>query len=155
MHDALVAGQRDPVILAGLARMSLRNKTEQLTQALRGRFTDHHAFLVRVHLHIIDSLAGAIEELTARITTALKPFADTVRLLSTIPGISDRVAATIIAETGADMTQFPTAGAPRVLGRGLSQPPRIRRAGRLDRDPAGERAPQSRTRQRRHGSYPP
>ena len=110
MLDALVAGQRDPAVLAGLARMSLRNKTEQLTQALRGRFTDHHAFLVRLHLQVIDGLAQAVEELTARITTALEAFTDTVRLLTTIPGISDRVASTIIAETGADMSKFPTAG---------------------------------------------
>ena len=109
MLDALVAGQRDPAILAGLARMSLRNKTEQLTQALRGRFSDHHAFLVRLHLQLIDALAAAIEELTGQISSALEPFADTVLLLSTIPGISNRVAATIIAETGADMTRFPTA----------------------------------------------
>jgi len=109
MLDALVDGQRDPAVLADMARMSLRKKTAQLTLALRGRFTDHHGFLVRLHLQVIDGLAAAIQELTRRITTTLESFQETLRLLTTIPGVSDRVAATIVAETGADMTRFPTA----------------------------------------------
>jgi len=108
--DALVAGQTDPQALAGLARMSLRRKTQQLTVALTARFTPHHAFLVRLHLQVIDQLAANIAEITAHINEAVKPFQPTLDLLRTIPGISDRVAVTVLAEIGDDMSQFPTAG---------------------------------------------
>lgn len=109
MLDALVNGEKDPAVLASLARMSLRNKTDQLTAALTGRFTDHHGFLVRLHLQVIDQLAVAVAELTERIETVIGPLRPAVTLLRTVPGISDRVAVAIIAETGADMTRFPTA----------------------------------------------
>lgn len=109
MLNAMVGGQKDPVVLANLARMSLRNKTSQLTAALTGRFTDHHAFLVRLHLQVIDQLAAAVAELTEQIETVIAPLRPVVTLLKSVPGISDRVAVTIIAEGGADMTRFPTA----------------------------------------------
>ena len=109
MLDALVSGQKDPVVLAALARMSLRNKTDQLTAALTGRFTDHHAFLVRLHLQVIDQLAASVAELTERIEAVIEPFRPAIKLLKTIPGISDRSAVAILAETGADMSRFPTA----------------------------------------------
>jgi transposase len=108
--DALVAGQTDPDALAGLAKMSLRRKAAQLAVALTGRFTAHHAFLVGLHLQVIDQLAANIVEITARITEAVQPFQPTLDLLRTIPGISDRVAVTVLAEIGDDMSQFPTAG---------------------------------------------
>ncbi len=54
MLDALASGQRDPAVLAEMARRALRGKIPQLVEALQGRFTDHHAFLVRVHLTLID-----------------------------------------------------------------------------------------------------
>ena len=63
MLQALAAGERDPVVLADLAHRSLRKKTPQLIEALTGRFTDHHAFLVRMHLGLIDQHTAAIEEL--------------------------------------------------------------------------------------------
>lgn len=108
MLQALVAGQRDPKVLAGLARMSLRNKTEQLTAALTGRFTDHHAFMVRVHLQVIDQLTASITELTDRIETVIEHYRAVMKLLTSIPGVSDKSAVVIIAETGADMSRFPT-----------------------------------------------
>lgn len=89
--------------------MSRRNKTEQLTAALVGGFTDHHAFMVRLHLQLIDQLAAAVAELTARVDVMIEPFRPILKLLTTIPGVSDKVAVVIIAETGADMTTFPTA----------------------------------------------
>jgi len=106
--NAMVGGEKDPAVLANLARMSLRNKTDQLTAALTGRFTDHHAFLVRIHLQVIDQLAASIAEFTERIETVIEPFRPVLTLLKTVPGISDRVAVTIVAETGADMSRFPT-----------------------------------------------
>ncbi|HVA52752.1 MAG TPA: IS110 family transposase [Acidimicrobiales bacterium] len=110
MLDALVAGERDPVVLADMAKRRLRSKLPELTEALTGRFNDHHAFLVKVHLNLIDEHSKAIEEITERIEEAMVPFASARDLLVTIPGVSTKVADVIIAETGADMTRFPTAG---------------------------------------------
>jgi transposase len=110
MLDALIAGERDPVVLADMAKGRLRNKIPQLTEALTGRFSEHHAFLVQIQLDLIDQRAKAIDEITERIEVVMAPFRHARDLISTIPGISTRVADVIIAETGADMSQFPTAG---------------------------------------------
>ncbi len=110
MLEALIAGQRDPVELAGLAKRRLRSKIPQLTEALTGRFSEHHAFLARVHLDLIDQHARAVDDLTARIEVVIEPFRGARDLMITIPGISVLVADMIIAETGADMSRFPTAG---------------------------------------------
>ncbi len=110
MLEALIAGQRDPEVLANLALRRLRSKIPALTEPLIGRFTDHHAFLTRLHLELIDRHTQAIDELTARIEVVIEPFRAFRDLICTIPGISTRVADVVIAETGADMTRFPTAG---------------------------------------------
>ena len=110
MLDALVAGERDPEVLADMAQRRLRSKLPELTEALTGRFNDHHAFLVKVHLNLIDQHTKAIDEITERIEEAMAPFASARDLLVTIPGVSTKVADVIIAETGADMTRFPSAG---------------------------------------------
>jgi transposase len=109
MLDALIAGERDPARLANLARRRLRSKIPALTEALAGRFTEHHAFLTRVHLDLIDRHTAAIEALTARIEVALEPFQGFRELICTIPGIATKTADVVIAETGADMSRFPTA----------------------------------------------
>jgi transposase len=110
MLEALIAGESDPVALADLARRRLRSKIPALTEALTGRFSAHHGFLARVHLDLIDSHTRAIDELTTRIEVVIEPFRGVRDLIVTIPGISTLVADVIIAETGADMTRFPTAG---------------------------------------------
>ncbi len=110
MLSALVAGQRDPAALADLARRRLRSKIAQLTEALTGRFTDHHAFLTRVHLDLIDRHTAAIDEITARIEQVIEPFRGFRDLICTIPGIGPINADIIVAETGADMTRFPSPG---------------------------------------------
>ena len=110
MLDALVAGERDPVVLAGLAKRRLRIKIPELTEALTGRFNDHHAFLVKMHLHLIDEFNQSIAEITNQIETAMVPFASARELLTTIPGVSHSVADVIIAETGADMSRFLSPG---------------------------------------------
>ena len=110
MLEALIAGQDDPQILAEMARRRLRSKIPELVEALNGRFNAHHAFLTRTHLDTIDHHTHQIEALTARIETQMEPFRSRRDLLSTIPGVSTLVADVIIAETGADMTRFPTAG---------------------------------------------
>ncbi len=110
MLEALIGGQRDPVALADLAKRRLRSKIPQLTEALTGRFSDHHAFLTRVHLNLIDHHTQAIEELTTRIEEVIEPYGGFRDLIASIPGIGTGVADVIIAETGADMSRFPTAG---------------------------------------------
>ena len=110
MLEALIDGQRDPAVLADLAKRRLRSKIPALTEALTGRFNDHHAFLARVHLDLIDRHTQAIEKVTARIEQVNEPFRAFRTLICTIPGISTGVADVIIAETGADMSRFPTAG---------------------------------------------
>ncbi len=109
MLDALIDGQRDPAALADLARARLRLKIPALTEALTGRFTAHHAFLARLHLSLIDQHTQAIGELTSRIEVVIEPFRRARELIVTVPGISTTLAEVIIAETGADMTRFPTA----------------------------------------------
>jgi transposase len=110
MLEALIEGQRDPAQLAELAKRRLRLKIPALTEALTGRFSAHHAFLARVHLDLIDKHTQAIDQVTARIEVVIKPFRGFRELITTIPGISTAVADVITAETGADMTRFPTAG---------------------------------------------
>lgn len=110
MLAAMIDGQTDPAELADLAKRRLRSKIPALTEALTGRFTDHHAFLARVHLDLIDRHTAAIEEITARIEVVIQPFQGFRDLVCTIPGIGPLTADVIIAETGADMTRFPTAG---------------------------------------------
>jgi len=109
MLEALIAGNHDPVVLADLAKRRLRSKIPELTQALTGRFSEHHAFLARVHLDLIDRHTEAIETLTDRIEVMIEPFQGFRDLICTIPGISTLTADVVIAETGADMTRFPTA----------------------------------------------
>jgi transposase len=110
MLRALADGERDPVVLAGLAKGVLRNKIPQLQDALVGRFTEHHTFLVRQYLTQIEQQEAMIDQLTERIEEAMTPFRFARDVLVTIPGVSTLVADVIIAETGADMTVFETAG---------------------------------------------
>ena len=109
MLEALIAGQRDPGVLADLAKRRLRPKIPELTQALQGRFEEHHAFMARVHLDLIDQHTAAIEALTARIEQVIEPFRGFRDLICTIPGISTLTADVIVAEIGDDMSRFPTA----------------------------------------------
>lgn len=107
--EALIAGQRDPADLADLAKRRLRSKIPELTEALQGRFSEHHAFLARTHLDLIDQHTTAIEQLTERIEVVMQPFRGFHDLICTIPGIITLTADIIVAETGADMTRFPSA----------------------------------------------
>jgi transposase len=109
MLEALIAGQRDPGQLADLAKRRMRSKIPELTEALTGRFGEHHGFLARLHLDLIDNHTRAIDELSARIEVVIEPFRGARDLMTSIPGISTTVADVIVAETGADMSRFPTA----------------------------------------------
>jgi transposase len=110
MLAALVAGERDPVVLAALAKGKLRKKLPQLRQALTGRFSDHHGLLVGLSLSHLEHLERAIARLDDRVDEVIAPFAVARDRLDTITGVGKRAAETIIAEIGADMGVFPTAG---------------------------------------------
>ncbi|UZX02884.1 IS110 family transposase [Arthrobacter sp. CDRTa11] len=88
----------------------VRSKIPALVDALTGRFRPHHAFMARLHLDQIDAHTRIIEALTARIEEAMEPFREAREALATIPGVSQRVAEVIIAETDADMAVFETPG---------------------------------------------
>lgn len=108
--EALIAGERNTTTLADLARGRLRVKAEQLRRAFQGNFTEHHATLLRLHLDRIDLLNTHIARLDALIQALFTDHDLTWarELLTTIPGISTTGAENILAETGADMTAFPT-----------------------------------------------
>ncbi len=110
MIDALIAGQRDPAVLAEMAKGRMRAKIPELTDALAGRFNDHHAMLCRVMLTRIDQADAIIDECTARIGELLDPHEAAVSLLVGINGVGRRVAEVILAEIGTDMSRFATAG---------------------------------------------
>uniref|UniRef100_UPI003D918FF0 IS110 family transposase n=1 Tax=Gordonia sp. B7-2 TaxID=3420932 RepID=UPI003D918FF0 len=106
---SMVAGERDPKVLADLSVRQLRRKIPSLIPALEGRFSDHHAFLVGFHLDLIATLDERIALITERIEEAMAPFRAVRELLIEIPGISTGTADVIIAETGGDMSVFPSA----------------------------------------------
>jgi len=109
MLDALVAGERDPEVLADLALTRMRPRIPELRHALLGRFDDHHALMIRTHLNHVDHLGVSINALDAEVDRVIAPFADQVRRLMTIPGVGKRTAEVVIAEMGVDMTRFPSA----------------------------------------------
>ena len=121
MIEAMIAGVRDPRKLAGLADKRLKATPKQLYDALHGRLTDHHRFLLTLHLQQWDALAASIQivdrevdERLARMDKEVKAdqarFSDLIALLSTIPSVSKLSATTIVSEIGPDMNRFPTAG---------------------------------------------
>jgi transposase len=106
---AIVAGEDDPQRLAELGHPKLACAREELAAALQGRLRDHHRFLIGQHLKTIEQIQATIAEFDARLDAALAPFRDAIERLKEIPGVSDNVAQTLIAEIGADMNAFPTA----------------------------------------------
>jgi transposase len=110
MLSALVDGQRDPMVMADLARTKLRRKIPDLVEALTGHFDDHHALIVGQLLARIAATEQAVADLDAHLEVAMAPWAHEIDLLTTIPGVGRLVAWTFIAETGGDMSRFPSAG---------------------------------------------
>jgi transposase len=107
---ALVAGETDPERLVDRAQGRLKASRETLVQALHGRVTAHHRFMIQLHLTQITALEGAVADLEAQIAAALRPFRAAVDLLTTMPGVKTTAAAVILAEIGDDMSKFPSAG---------------------------------------------
>jgi transposase len=110
MIEAMIAGETNPVKLADLADRRLRAGPEQLREALRGRITAHHRFLLRLHLRQYDALAGLIAEIDQEVAIRMQPFRAVAAQLKSIPGIRDLAAPVIAAEIGVDMSRFPSAG---------------------------------------------
>ena len=110
MMRALIDGQADPEALAELARGRLRAKLPALRRALTGRFEEHHAFLLERMLAHVEDLESDIAALSGRIEEQIRPFEPAITLLRSIPGVERRAAEVIVAETGADMSRFPSAG---------------------------------------------
>ena len=110
MLAALVAGERNPKVLAQLARRSMRAKITVLEEAFTGHFTDHHASCCGAMLGRVDAISAEIAALDAQIAVQAAPFAELVAKLDEIPGISLVSAYVILAEIGTGMTRFPTAG---------------------------------------------
>ncbi|MHB8275532.1 MAG: IS110 family RNA-guided transposase [Dermatophilaceae bacterium] len=108
MMAAMIGGQRDPKVLAQLARSRMRVKIPALEEAFVGYFTDHHRFLLTKMLARIDQLSADITDLDTQIEADLAPFAEAAARLDDIPGVGPTAAAVIIAEVGLDMTRFPT-----------------------------------------------
>lgn len=111
MMRALIAGERDPEVMADLALGRLRPKLEDLAKALDGRFNDHHALLLELILDNIERLEKVIDRLDAEVNKAIRPFSEARARLTTIPGVGHRSAEVIIAEIGVDMSKFPTPAA--------------------------------------------
>jgi transposase len=121
MVEAIIAGETNPTVLADLAHRRIKAPREQLVEALRGRVTDHHRFMLRLHLDQYDRVAEAIATVDAAVDAAItrmderkaagqSSFRALILLLATIPGVGVLAATVILAEIGTDMSRFPTAG---------------------------------------------
>ena len=121
MIEALIAGETDPAKLAALANYRIKASPQQLREALRGRVTDHHRFLLRLHLQQIDFADAAISDIDRQVAALIArmdeeveagqaSFQTLISLLMTIPGISLLAAQVILSEIGLDMSRFPSAG---------------------------------------------
>lgn len=107
--EAIVAGQSDPEKLVDLCAGRLKATRKELVEAMRGRVTAHHRFLLKLHLAQVDQLTAGMRELEARMGEILAPFQEHVDNLTTIPGVSDTTARVLAGEIGLDMSRFPTA----------------------------------------------
>jgi len=121
MIEAMIAGVRNPFKLAELADRRIKASPKALYDALHGRLTDHHRFMLQLYLRQHDSLSEAIAKIDqaadasiARMDEEVEAgqasFRSLITLLCTIPGVSTLSATTILAEIGRDMSRFPTAG---------------------------------------------
>jgi transposase len=108
--EAMIQGETDPEELADMALGQLKHKREQLIEALRGRVRDHHRTMLRLELAQWKFLDALVAELEIAIEEAMRPFAEAVKLVKTIPGFSDVSASATVAEIGAHMDQFADAG---------------------------------------------
>ena len=108
MIEAMVAGEEDNEKLAEMSKGLLRNKRELLKQALEGRITEHHRFMLRQRLEDLRHAEGKMAKIEAEIDRRMGPFGEAVTRLKTIPGVERVTAWGLLAEIGFDLKQFPT-----------------------------------------------
>jgi transposase len=109
MLQALIAGESDPAVLAGLAHRRVKADRQTLMEALRGHVRPQHRFLLDLHLRQIDGLDQAIAAIDRQVEAELAPFRAAVTLIKSIPGLKDLAARSVVAEIGTDMSRFPDA----------------------------------------------
>jgi transposase len=107
--EAMIGGERDPKVLAKMAKSGMRAKVPQLEEALSGHFGPHHAVVCRQVIEHIDFLDQSIATLTAEIATQLVPYQAAINIICSITGVSRITAEIMVAEMGVDMSRFPTA----------------------------------------------
>jgi len=121
MIEAMIAGERDPHRLAGLAERTIKASPKALYDALHGRLREQHRFLLQLHLQQWDAIDAAIRQIDQRVAEQIErmdaeaadtpsPFCELIPRLCAIPGVSFLSATAILAEIGRDMSRFPTAG---------------------------------------------
>src|SRR3974390_109408 len=108
MIEAMIAGQTDPAVWARMATQRTRATPEELREALRGRLTAHHRFLLQLHLEQIDALDRAIGRIDEEVKTDLDPFREATQIVKTIPGFDDLSAQSVLSEIGVEMSRFPS-----------------------------------------------
>jgi transposase len=105
---ALIGGETNPERLADLVDYRIRASRDRLVEALEGRLTRQNRNMLRIHLHLIETLESAIGELDREIEKAVDPFRELVDWLMEIPGLSQIGVPALLAEIGVDMTKFKT-----------------------------------------------
>lgn len=110
MIEALIAGESNPAKLAGLANYRLKAPQEKLREALRGRVTEHHRFLLHLHLNQIDGLDASIAAIDQQVAADIAPFRTAIDLVMSVPGVGNLGAQVIVSEIGTDMGRFPSDG---------------------------------------------
>lgn len=105
---ALIAGETNPERLANLVDYRIRASRDRLVEVLEGKLTHQNRNLLRIHLHLIETLEAAMEELDREIEKAVNPFRELVDWLTEIPGLSQVGVPALLAEIGVDMTKFKT-----------------------------------------------
>lgn len=110
MIGAMIQGERNQQVLAGMARGLLKRKTSQLEEALEGRVSEHHQFVLRVLMEELAATEKAVREIEHRLEEKMLPFARQLELLRSIPGVGQDIARVIVAEVGTEMSQYPDAG---------------------------------------------
>src|SRR5262252_4334123 len=110
MIEALIAGEQSPSKLARLANHRVKASQGTLREALRGRVTKSHRFLLRLHLDQIDALDAAVAKIDREVEASIAPFRTAVEQVTTVPGVKDLGAWVMVSEIGTDMSRFPTSG---------------------------------------------
>lgn len=106
MLDAIIAGETDPTTLAKKATSGVKAKREEIVEALRGKVTAHHRFLLKLHLEQYDAIQAAIGTIDKQLEEVARPFSTAIERLEEMPGISRTAALSIMAEAGACIDRF-------------------------------------------------